>query len=341
MNENASSPSVELKSRRDLEADIPPLTGYLELDQVRCVSMSAIGDLQDTLRKHGVKPIGFRDTRALVPRIIGKAGVIRRYKNTSRAFFAAMMGKAESFLLPYSLSMEPIVYCFDCWAPDYSWWVGFFKRYRIRTAFFSARSSASFFADALPGFKAIWVPEATNLDQYTQGPDLNSRSIDVLELGRRYEWFHTKVAEPLRAAGKSHLYGDFSRMFSGRAKLREGFARTRISVCFPRSVTHPEMAGGVETVTHRYFESMASGCLLYGHCPDELRTLFGYNPLIEMDPNHPAQQILSLLREIDTYQPLVRKNYQRMREVGTWESRVTLILEGLRNQIETQAPVAS
>ena len=87
---------------------------------------------------------------------------------------------------------------------------------------------------------------------------------------------------------------------------------------------------------------MASGCLLYGHCPDELRTLFGYNPVIEMDVDDPAKQILNLLREIDTYQPLIQRSYQRMREIGTWDSRVPQILDGLLlNQIGNQALAAS
>ena len=344
MSRNLLDPLFECERLPDVKTDALASSGYLELDQKRCVSMTAIGDLQDALRNNGLRRVGYRNTQSLLPRIIGKTGFLRRYnRKTSRTFFAAMMGKAESFLLPYSLTMEPIVYCFDCWAPEYSWWVSFFKRYRIRRAFFSARASASFFSKTLPEFGATWVPEATNLDQYSKGPDLSSRSIDVLELGRRHEWFHTRVAAHILAAGKSHLYQGAGKVFSGygRAKLRAGLAETRISICFPKSMTHPEVAGGVETVTHRYFESMASGCLLYGHCPDELQTLFGYNPVVEMDPEQPAQQILKLLSEIDTYQPLVRKNHHRMREVGTWDSRVPQILEGLSlNQVGPQALVA-
>jgi hypothetical protein len=217
VNQNASNPPFEIELHPDLKTDVPAPTGYVEMDQESCVSMFVLGDLQDALRNRGLKRIGCRNTLALLPRIIGKPGVMRRFKwSTSRTFFAAMMGKAESFLLPYSLTMEPIVYCFDCWAPDYSWWVSFFKRYRIRTAFFSARASASFFAEALPGLSATWVPEATNLDQYTQGPELISRSIDVLELGRRYEWLHTRVVGPLRAAERSHLYEVSGKIKGGR-----------------------------------------------------------------------------------------------------------------------------
>ena len=65
--------------------------------------------------------------------------------------------------------------------------------------------------------------------------------------------------------------------------LVAGLANSRVSICFPQSITNPERCGKVETVTLRYFESMASKCLIVGKCPLELRDLFGYNPVIEVD----------------------------------------------------------
>ena len=71
-----------------------------------------------------------------------------------------------------------------------------------------------------------------------------------------------------------------------------------MAAIFPCSLTHPERSGPVETVTHRYFESMASKCLIIGHAPRELIDLFGYNPAIEMQANHEFKQLQALLDKI-------------------------------------------
>jgi len=92
-------------------------------------------------------------------------------------------------------------------------------------------------------------------------------------------------------------------------------------VCFPCSQTHPERSGTVETVTHRYFEGMASRCLLVGHGPQELVDLFGYNPVIEMQGGREAEQIEQILRDPESVAELVERNYRRLLEVGSWKKR--------------------
>jgi len=83
-------------------------------------------------------------------------------------------------------------------------------------------------------------------------------------------------------------------------------------------------------VTHRYFESIASKCLILGHAPKELIDLFGYNPVIEVAWGSEFEQIRSLLNNIATYQEFVERNYERLLEVGTWESRIAMILSEVR-----------
>ncbi len=112
----------------------------------------------------------------------------------------------------------------------------------------------------------------------------------------------------------------------------ETWQQTKISICFPKSSTDPESSGGVETVTFRYFESIASKCLIVGHCPQELKDLFGYNPVIEIKESGEGEQLLRLLSNIGRYQDLVEKNYQRMCEVGTWDARVRTMLPLLKQR---------
>jgi hypothetical protein len=150
---------------------------------------------------------------------------------------------------------------------------------------------------------------------------LESRGIDVAEVGRRFDEFHKQITGKL--GNRVHAFQDFGELKT-RAELRDQFAEAKISVCFPRSVTHPERAQGVETVTHRYFESMASGCIVFGHCPAELEHLFGYNPVIEMDGN-PIEQIQEILGSVGNYQWLVSKNLETISRLGFWDHRMPMM----------------
>ena len=58
--------------------------------------------------------------------------------------------------------------------------------------------------------------------------------------------------------------GSFSRR---RDAFIDGLARSRVSICVPSSVTHPERAGDIETMTIRYLQSMVSKCVVLGRAP--------------------------------------------------------------------------
>jgi hypothetical protein len=181
---------------------------------------------------------------------------------------------------------------------------------------------------------AIWMPEAIDLREYSQGLPLQQRTIDVLELGRRYDRYHNAVQSHCLEAGHDHRFerkkGEI--IFPTQAELVAGLASAKISVCFPSAMTHPERSGDVETVTHRYFESIASRCLVVGHCPDELSKLFGYNPVVEADLSLPWPQLDNILTQIASYSELVDQNLHRLREVGTWDVRVADMLTALNGR---------
>jgi len=244
-------------------------------------------------------------------------------------YLAILMGPAEYRLLPFSYTKEVMVYCLDCWPAQYARWEAFFRRHRLRLAFFSARRSAEYFSQRMPKMKSVWLPEAVDPEAYQSSKSLVERGIDVLELGRRSDFFHQAIAPQLQDHQRVHLYEQAKGqiIFSTREALVNGLGDSKISVCFPSSMTHPERSGDVETVTHRYFEAMASGCLIWGTCPQELLDLFGYNPVIEGDQHDPYGQIEEILRAPGQYQGLVSRNYQRLLEVGTWRRRAHDMLE--------------
>lgn len=264
----------------------------------------------------------YRINRNLV-RLPGRACVvIMGWPNDGRAF-------------PYGWFLETIPWICDCWPDDYPKWERLFRRNRTRLAFISSQGSVRHFTQRIPEMEAVWMPEACDAAEYLPGKPLAERSIQVLELGRKHKPFHDAVVGPLAAAGVRHIFaadGSRTPIFPDQPSLHRGLGDAAVSICFPKTVTHPDAAGGLETATLRYFESIASGCLLVGHCPAELQELFGFNPVIPADPADPAGHILSILRSIDLYQPFVDRARGRLLQVGTVECRAREMLRALRKR---------
>lgn len=183
---------------------------------------------------------------------------------------------------------ETVPYVFDCWPPDYEFWTRKLRGMRPRLLFVSARGSADYLREQLPGTEVYWLPEALTLSDWDPGPSLAERSIDVLELGRQHEVYHREILGKLRADINHQFSGQGGFLFPEADGLRQGLADCKLQVCFPKSATHPLRApgsfpGGVpgamglETVTQRYFEVMAAGGLILGVTPQELIDLFGYD----------------------------------------------------------------
>jgi len=304
----------------------------------RHVSVYQTSALERAWEGRGVIPLTIDQSQSFqfVAKCISKLRLTRRLSGDGNPpILVAMMGYSESRLFPKCLHREFIPYVFDCWPSSYDRWESFFWRNKIRMAIFSARQSASYFAKRMRGMQCIWLPEALDVSDYSSGPNLVSRDIDVLELGRKFDWYHQAILEPLSQAERIHLFERVKGqiVFPTLQEFVDGLSRSKVSVCFPCSMTHPERSGDVETVTMRYFESIASRCLIVGKCPAELQELFGYNPIIEIDTQKPSSQILEILTEIDKYQEFVDSNRARLLQVGTWDVRVSEMLETIQSRL--------
>ena len=134
---------------------------------------------------------------------------------------------------------------------------------------------------------------------------------------------HSLLDSGLRKAGTIHCSGTKQAAGdrTGHAALRAALSSTRMLICYPKSLTHPIDAGCIETVTYRYFEGFASRCVVVGHCPSELQDLWGFNPVVDVDPSAPLETIIEMARSIERYQELVVKNYARLMSVGCWAHR--------------------
>ena len=297
--------------------------------------------LERAWKAHGLQPLANRQTdfEEFFAKVVSKLQLMRNFHRSGNGpILVALMGYSESRLLPLCFANEFIPFCFDCWSPTYERWEAFFRRHRIRIAMFSARASASHFARLIPEMRSLWIPEAVDIAEYLSGPPLAERDIDVLELGRRFDRYHDAITASLRQQGRVHLFEQVrgTVIFPTKQELLDGLSRAKVSVCFPSSITHPERSGNVETVTLRYFESMASRCVLVGRCPTELADLFGYNPVVEVKCGGEVEQLLEIVAAPDRYQHLVDRNRRRLLEVGTWDARVEEMLRVFNVGYESQ-----
>ena len=235
----------------------------------------------------------------------------------------------DATCFPTSLWTRFIPYFFDCWESAFSRWESYFRRNRTELAFLTARYAAEHFQQRFSSRRFLWLPESVDPAVHQCDIPLAERAIDVLELGRKYDAFHNRLAPVLVDTGLIHLYEKVKGqiIFPTRDDFVAGLGTSRVSICFPQSITSPERCGKVETVTLRYFESMASKCLLVGKCPLELSDLFGYNPVVEIDD---PVEVADVVRKIEDYQPFVDRNYQRLLEVGTHSVRVDSLVRELR-----------
>jgi hypothetical protein len=277
----------------------------------------------------GLRSVNWQRTNLPVRagQLLRRAGLVRAGRRSSGDAYLTLQGHVSEYrLFPVTYLHEVIPYCYDCWPNRYPAWEAFLRRHRVRVAFFAARQNAERFAAALPGVRCQWVPEGCPVEQYRPARPLADRPVDVTEFGRSYPAFWDAVGPAAKAAGVATRAGTGG---LSRDAFFDLLGESKVSVCFPRTMTHPDFAGGVETMTLRYLEIMASGSLPLGHCPAEMESLFGYNPVVELDWPRAGDQLLQVLRDVRAFQPLVDKNLEAVRRLGTWDARMRQMVDAL------------
>lgn len=236
------------------------------------------------------------------------------------------------FVQPYSLSFdtwpdyliyEIIPFFWDVW-PDYfditCLWL---RRYNVRTAIFTSSQMAERIQTQFPEMNVFAVTEGIDVASYHKGKPLTERTIDFLNYGRGIERIVEYDLNNMRGAGgKENIKMGFT-----QEELFTAIADAKVVAAYPRSWTHPEQAGDIETLTQRYWECMLSRCVMIGHAPQELINLIGYNPVIEIDKDNPQHQLEDVIAHISDYQELVDRNRDAALKYGDWMYSINRVVE--------------
>lgn len=238
--------------------------------------------------------------------------------------FSVQLGPDLKMCLPdFFFTKKNFIYMFDAWPRFHAELGKMFDLMNVKSVFFSSRDVTFHYRDNIVSrCQAYWIPEGINAAEYSYLPYKN-KTIDVLEFGRIYKTYHDEIVMPLARAGKQHLFTtpDKRILFETKAEFKTALSKTKICICVPSDVTHPDRAENVSTMTLRYLQCMASKCLIVGIMPMEMIDLFDYLPMIEIDMECPGSQILDILKNYESYHHLIERNYQEVNEKHQWQNR--------------------
>jgi hypothetical protein len=259
--------------------------------------------------------------------------VVKRESETAQGYFTILMGfYIEQYLkcLPYfMLPVRKSIYMFDAWPGAHEIIRQFVKFFEVDHVFLSSSQATDRLKNTAGKSKFYWIPEGINPEEYKYF-SYQKKDIDVLAFGRQFDEYHEKIKNPIESDHKVYVYPkslgeDLFPVFSNRDEFITGLARSKISICFPSSITNPKRSGDIHTMTIRYLQSMVSKCLLVGHAPEEMVTFFGYNPVVEVDMYDPVSQIREILNNYSNYVSLIEKNFNIVIKSHTWCHRWLMI----------------
>lgn len=242
------------------------------------------------------------------------------------------------FVQPLSISFDafPGYVCYeiiplvwDCWPMYFEKTCRWFEKHQIRTAIFTSTQTAALMKERFPEMNILTITEGIDTDMFEGGNRLSDRVISLYEIGSiKRGLFRKKYPEEYKKLfTKPKDWG-----YSTQKDYKRLLQNSRLTVIFPRSITEPDTAGGIETLTQRYWECMLSRILMVGHAPKELVDLVGYNPVIELDMEHDLEQIEQILYDIDNpiYQEMADRNRETALKMGSWDIRMKQVMEWLR-----------
>ena len=238
---------------------------------------------------------------------------------------------------PYWGSYEIVPFLWDCWPSSWPRMLESFRMLDVSTVMVSSSQVADMI-NTTTDIKVCWIPEGIRSSLYSKGRTLAERRHDVFELGRQHPRYHQALLK-LKSDGlvndllTSNITAtgalDDKNVAYTNEEMRALMSDSKVMVCFPQSDTNPNRAGGIETLTQRYWEAMLSRCVMVGRAPKELVDLIGYNPVIDVDWDKPEEQMQEILSGIEWYQEMVERNLESALKYADWSGRLPVITEFL------------
>ncbi len=252
-------------------------------------------------------------------------------------YFAVLMGMGYfGKCLPHFLrARRRYIYLFDAWKHHHDLIEKAVRVCRLDGVFLSSSQAVKDFQKRKLTVSCQWIPEGIDVHQYSFNPYCE-KDIDVLQFGRLWDWYHQEIKDALIQSKKKYVFhlGGGRFVFKTRQDFIQGLARSKISICIPSNIGRPNFEDNYSTMTNRYLQSMAAKCLIVGFMPDEMKELFAYNPIIEIDRSDPSGQLLEILANFQKYEPLVEKNYEVVCREHTWAKRWEIIQENIKNSVD-------
>jgi hypothetical protein len=198
-----------------------------------------------------------------------------------------------------------VLWIWDAWEPRLEGIAALAREAKIDILLVSSLQASELLSSMLRGVCQVqWVPETIDIAEYRAKP-WSERKIDVLSFGRSLP----RYKEAIRTLSAKGLNCVLDQRFPTREEFICALADAKISICFPRTVTDPDVAGSISTVTHRYLQSMAAKCLIVGEAPLEAQQMFGYDPVVAVDWRDPARQLLQITTHPEAYTSLIERNF--------------------------------
>jgi hypothetical protein len=260
------------------------------------------------------------------PSRIGRKLLRRRARATAtpEAVLLPLVGPATDWIPVFSAPQprELYLFCWDVWPSNAPRWREIFEHLKPRKVFMTTSDAVR--AWQSPAFHVEWMPDATDVSAFDPSKPLEDRSIDVLELGRKWNWLHTAITGPLKDRGARHLYqaDETTVIFDNTKCFIEGMQDSKSVVCVPGSVTHPEKFGPAAVLTPRYLETMAAGAIPVGVCPPDLEEVMGYNPVIEIDRGRPLLAFENILDDPSAFSEVKERNRMVLEQKADWRVRI-------------------
>lgn len=224
---------------------------------------------------------------------------------------------------------EIIPLIWDCWPMHFEKTCKWFKRHKVKTAIFTSSQMAERMRKQFPKINILTITEGICTEKFDEGSDLRQRNIFLFEMGSvKRGYFRRKYpAKYKELHNKPQNWEN-----RNQEDLLRLLQNSKMTIIFPRNITEPETAQGIETLTQRYWECMLSRILMVGHAPKELVDLIGYNPVIELDLKNDLEQIEHILSDISNpiYQQMVDKNRKTALHLGSWDIRMKQIMNWLK-----------